>query len=271
LKKENKRVTVIQEPTLSSAEATIAENISEHKGFIIIGFCEVDYKGRANSKLESGDRIVIVKEDGAVLVHRPTDYSPVNWQPPGCLFEMRRVKSSLLLRAVRRKPREVLEISFRRIYTINSLSIIDRGDFYLYASEEDMQKAISMRPGLVEKGLKVTTLEKRIEPGFVDICGIDKKGRLVIIEIKRKTAGKDAALQLSKYVESMKTRTEREIRGILVAPEIAKDVQPLLATLNLEFKPLSPKKCSKILGKSKTTEILDYLEEDSLNKKDWGF
>ena len=262
MRKKGKSVTTIQEPAVANAEMIIMENISKHKGFIIIGLCEVDYKGRASSKLESGDRIVIVKEDGAILVHRPTDYSPVNWQPPGCLFEIRIIKNTLLLRAVRRKPREVLEISFRKIYAINSLNIIDRGEFYLYASEEDMQKAISTNPDLVEKGLKIITLEKKVEPGFVDLCGIDKHGRLVIIEVKRKTAGKDAALQLAKYIEAMKTLTEREMRGILVAPEIAKDVQPLLATLNLEFKPLSPKKCSKILGKRKTAEILDYLKDD---------
>ncbi len=265
MKKETKHVSVVEKPLLEHAESVIRKSLLEHRGLLVIGSCEVDYRGRASSKLEAGDRIVIIKEDGAILVHRPTEYSPVNWQPPGCLFETRRTNEGLSIRAVRRKPREVLEVNFKKIYVINTLNLTDKGVFHLFASEEDMQKAIVLNPSLIEPGLRITSIEKKVEPGFVDLCGLSKEGRLVIIEIKRKTAGKDAAIQLAKYVEAIKPFTEREIRGILAAPNIAKDVQPLLATLKLEFKPLSPKKCAETLNKKRTAKILDYLKTDMQN------
>ncbi|MEM2914145.1 MAG: endonuclease NucS, partial [Candidatus Bathyarchaeia archaeon] len=165
----------------------------------------------------------------------------------------------LVFKAVRQKPREVMTISFDRIYLLFAQSLVDKGEFLLYASEEDMQKAILLQPSLIEEGLRPITYEKKIEPGFIDVYGVDKNGKMVVIEIKRKTAGKEAALQLAKYLESLKTTTTQEIRGILVAPQISKGVQKLLLTLGMEFKPLDPKKCIENLRKTKTRKIEDFF------------
>ncbi|MCW4020249.1 MAG: endonuclease NucS, partial [Candidatus Bathyarchaeota archaeon] len=93
---------------------------------------------------------------------------------------------------------------------------------------------------------------------FIDVYGIDKEGRIVVVELKRKTAGKEAALQLAKYVDSLKNTANREIRGVLVAPQIAKGVQKLLVTLELDFKQLDPKKCAKILRERETKKLFDF-------------
>ena len=123
-----------------------------------------------------------------------------------------------------------------------------------------MQKAIILEPEIIEKGFKPITYEKKIEPGFVDVYGIDKDGKFVVVEIKRKTAGREAALQLAKYVESIKTRVNREVRGILAAPRLAKGAQRLLTILKLDFKPLDPRKCAEILGKPETRKISEFLQ-----------
>jgi hypothetical protein len=107
-----------------------------------------------------------------------------------------------------------------------------------------MQKAIIARPEIVEPGLRVIEYEKRVEPGFVDLYAIDHIGRLVIIEIKRKAAGREAAFQLAKYVKAM---PENNIRGMLVAPSLSKGTQRLILTLGIEFRQLDPKRCAKIL------------------------
>jgi len=108
-------------------------------------------------------------------------------------------------------------------------------------------------PSLIEPRFKVIAFEKPIEPGFVDIYGVDEKGRLVVIEIKRGTAGKTAVFQLEKYLEAIRKVAKREIRGILVAPNIAKGIQPLLTALRIEYKPLSPQQCYSILQKQQAT------------------
>jgi RecB family endonuclease NucS len=223
----------------------------------------VYYFGRASSKLEPGERILMVKEDGSLLVHRSVGYEPVNWQPPGCVFHTQ-VKGSILeIHAVRRKPPESVKVFFDRILMVSALSLTDSGEFALYASEEDMHKALLLEPSLLEEGFTPISYEKKVEPGFVDVYGFDKNGRFVVVEIKRKTAGKEAALQLARYIEAIKSRTNREVRGILVAPNIARDVQRLLETLKLEFKSLNPKKCTEILKKVETRRLETFFNGET--------
>jgi len=256
-----KAVVVLENPSVKEAAEFVGEAVSERKVVVVVGNCWVDYRGRASSRLEAGERIVVVKEDGSVLVHRPVGYEPVNWQPAGCLFQTRVVGDVLQVRAIRRKPSESVRISFDRVYLLSAMSLVDRGEFSLYASEEDMQRAILLEPSILEPDLKPITYEKKVEPGFVDVYGIDRNGRLVVVELKRKTAGRDAALQLAKYVDFVKTMVNREVRGVLVAPRLARGVQRLLATLGLEFKALDPKKCMEVLRRSETRKLAEFFEE----------
>jgi len=98
-----KRTLILENPrTNEETEKTIKEALAQRKTLLLIGNCWVDYKGRASSKLEPGERIVIIKEDGSVLVHRPSGYEAVNWQPPGCIFQSRVKEGVLKIIAVRR-------------------------------------------------------------------------------------------------------------------------------------------------------------------------
>ena len=254
-----KPTSVCDNPTPEDAAKIIEEAISQRKALIIIGSCRVDYQGRASSKLEPGERILIIKEDGSLLVHRSIGYDPVNWQPPGCIFKTSITGNILSIRALRRRPRESLRIHFDKIFLVSVLSLVDKGVFSLHASEEDMQRAILVQPSLVEEGLKLITYEKKVEPGFIDVYGTDKEGRMVVIEIKRKTAGREAVLQLSKYVESIKKTTNRDVRGILAAPSVAKGVQRLLVTLGLDFKRLDPQKCAEVLRKTEGKKLSEFF------------
>jgi len=254
-------ITALINPTVDKAVSLIKDAFFKRQGLLIIGNCWVDYRGRASSKLESGERIAVFKEDGSVLVHRPVGYEPVNWQPSGCIFHVGPVGAILQIKAVRRKPPESVRISFDRVYLVSVLNLVDAGEFALHTSEEDMQKAVLLMPSLVEDGLKPISYEKKVEPGFVDVYCEDKAGRLVIIEIKRKTAGKQAALQLAKYAEALRDMVNKEVRGVLAAPSLGKGVQRLLTTLGLEFKALDPKKCAEVLSKPETKRLAEFFEE----------
>jgi RecB family endonuclease NucS len=261
---EFKTLNVLISPNVVDAANAVKEAISQRKTVIVVGKCWVHYFGRAKSKLEPGERLLIIKEDGSLLVHRSVGYEPVNWQPSGCIFEVQTKDNILEIRAVRRKPAESVRVFFDKIHMVSALTLMDSGGFALYASEEDMQKAILLEPSILEESFKPISFEKRVEPGFVDIYGVDKNGKLVVVEIKRKTAGKEAALQLAKYIDAIKVKANREVRGILAAPAIAKDVQRLLATLGLEFKALNPKKCAEILKRFETRKLEAFFKEEKL-------
>ena len=170
-------------------------------------------------------------------------------------------ENSLEVHAVRQKPRENVKVTFSNVLVVSALSLNDSGEFLLHASEEDMHRAILLKPALLEEGFKPISYEKKVEPGFVDIYGVDKDGKLVVIEVKRKTAGKEAVLQLARYIDAIKEKANRELRGVLVAPSLGKDVQRLLVTMGLEFKALDPKKCAEVLKKAENARLEAFFKE----------
>ena len=257
----SKPLTVLVNPTVDKAEHTAKEALSQHRMLLAVGKCWVHYAGRAKSKLEPGERVLIIKEDGSLLVHRSVGYEPVNWQPPGCIFHTQTKEGLLEIHAVRQKPPESVRVFFERVDLMSALELVDSGEFSLYASEEDMHKAILVKPSLLEEGFNPISYEKKVEPGFVDIYGEDKNGRLVVVEVKRKTAGKQAAIQLAKYVDAIREKADRKVRAILAAPDIAKDVQKLLENLGIEFKRLDPKKCAETLQRAETKKLAEFFSQ----------
>ena len=260
---QQKKLTVLVNPKLTEAAAAIEKALTQRRTLIVAGNCHVHYTGRAKSTLEPGERLLIIKEDGSLLVHRPVGYEPVNWQPAGSVFHVQSKDNALEVHGVRQKPRESVRVTFDAVYMVSALSLADSGDFLLHATEDEMHRAILLKPELFEDGFKPISWEKKVEPGFVDIYGEDKNGKLVIVEVKRKTATKEAALQLAKYIEPIKAKVNRELRGVLVAPSLGKDVQRLLATLGLEFKALDPKKCAEVLRKVENTKLEAFFNENN--------
>lgn len=257
------KLTFLTNPTLTEAAAVIGNAFVQRKTLIVAGKCSVRYLGRAKSTLEPGERLLIIKEDGSLLVHRPVGYEPVNWQPPGSIFHVQTKAEAMEVNAVRQKPRENVRVIFTEVFMVSVLSLVDSGEFSLFASERDMHKAILLKPSLLEEGFKPISYEKKVEPGFVDVYGVDKEGRLVVVEVKRKTVGKNAVLQLSRYIDAIKGKAGRELRGVLVAPSLGKDVQRLLVTLGLEFKALDPKKCADILKKDENMKLETFFKKDN--------
>jgi RecB family endonuclease NucS len=255
-----KTLNVAIKPSIDESLKIMQDSIAKRKTLIVVGACEVEYKGRAESRLGLGERILLIKSDRAVLIHRSTGYEPVNWQPSGCMFHTRSTDNRLIISATNLKTKENLKLTFAKVDLAAQLELKDTSEFVLYSSEEDMQKAIMLNPELVEGGFHPISKEKKTLPGFVDVFGKDKFGKFVVVEIKRRTASKDAVLQLWKYIQTI-DETKQGVRGILVAPRMAKEAGRLLRELNLEFKELSPKKCSKMLGKAGSVKLLRYLNK----------
>lgn len=254
------RQQILPNPSLGEAEKVIKTGISRHKTVIIVGKCSVDYDGRASSKLEPGERIVIFKPDGSALIHRPKDYSPVNWQPSGSIFNTKLVESGLIVRVFRRKENESMVITFTNLQMVSVLDLVDNGEFNLYASEKDMQEAILFKPEILEEGFRPMTKEMAVDPGFIDIIGYDTENTLTVVEIKRIRASKDAVEQLRKYMDVIDMDADRHVRAIIVAPEISDNAKTMLDEYGYEFKQLTPKYCSEILKQKRGTPLTAFFE-----------
>ncbi|MGH3331652.1 MAG: endonuclease NucS, partial [Nocardioidaceae bacterium] len=52
---------------------------------LVIARCQVDYAGRLTAHLPMATRLILVKNDGSVLVHSDGgSYKPLNWMSPPC-------------------------------------------------------------------------------------------------------------------------------------------------------------------------------------------
>lgn len=256
----NNKIACLTHPELAEAAVSIEKALAQRRTLVVAGECRVVYAGRASSTLEYGERLLIVKSDGSLLVHRPVGYEPVNWQPSGSVFHMEVKDGTLEVHGVRQKPRESVKVTFKTILGVTALYLQDSGEFTLHASEDDMHRAILLKPSMLEEGFKPISWEKHVEPGFVDIYGEDKDGNLVIVEVKRKTASKEAALQLAKYIEPIKAKVNKPVRAVLVAPALGKDVQRMLESMGLEFVALDPKECAQVLKKTGNSKLEHFFD-----------
>lgn len=248
------------EPELSEAADVLEKAFRARNFVLVIGNCRVDYEGRASSTLEWGERVTIVKQDGSVLVHRPTEYEPVNWQPPKCVVSVKQTDARLIVSASRSQPRENVSIEFQEIRLLATGALVDTGEFALHVTEEQMKQAILTAPDLVEKGLKPLQQEKSLgEAGFTDIFAEDRNGALVVVEIKRNAASTDAILQLQRYLDTLRKKVNKPLRGVVVAPELRKSAQPLLDSLQLEYVRLAPEKCFGVLKSRKDMKLSQFM------------
>ncbi|MFZ8783558.1 MAG: endonuclease NucS [Desulfurococcaceae archaeon] len=250
--------------SLEELVSMLKSAIARRSLVVVFGECRVDYEGRAASRLEPGERVVIIKRDGALLVHRPDGYSPVNWQPSTATIEVAfKPGIGLLIHAVRDRPREYLTIVFTRVDLVVVGDLVDQGEFTMYLEERDMRDVLVENPWLIEDGLRILEVEKPVGDGYVDIYALDASGRHVLVELKRVTATREAALQLYKYVEAYKKERGETPRGILVAPSFAPTALETLAKLKLEYRYVDLKKLWELLKKksSRRTSLQEFLKK----------
>ena len=240
-------IGVLVSPSLEEAREELIRAFEARKMVVMVADCSVNYSGRTGSQLGRGERLMVFKEDGCVLVHRGRDYQPVNWQPSGCIFQSSIENGRLVVKAIRPTPLESLTITAETMHLLASFHLKDEAEFFLHASEEDMQRAILVEPDIIETGLKIVDFEKKVVPGFVDVYALDREGNTVVIEIKKDPAGFPAIKQLSEYLKHLHATPGRKLRPIIVAPSLAKGTQPVLAKMGIEFKQLALQRAAEVL------------------------
>ncbi len=242
VREQESRTVTHREPTPEVAHETIADGIAREALVTVVGRCTVDYDGRASSRLEAGDRLVVLKPDGAALVHTDEGQQPVNWQPPGCEHEALLEDGKLRLRSLRSTPDERLSITFERLFQVSTFEMSDPEDLALVGTEEDLRQRILEDPDLLEPGFTPLATERDTPAGAVDVYGEDGDGKTVVVELKRRRVGPDAVSQLRRYVDALERdlHADAAIRGILVAPSVTDRAERLLEEHGLEFVALEP-------------------------------
>jgi RecB family endonuclease NucS len=225
------------------------------KGLVVVlaGPCTVSYEGRASSRLGEGERLVIIKRDRSVLVHRPEGYEPVNWQPANSKIDFTTSGEEFQIR-VSNGP-ELLTITFTSPPRIEYFELRDTAVFEMYASEEDMKKAVIARPDLVEEGFKPFVEERPVrKTGRVDLLGVDRHGNILVVEFKKNSATAQDILQLKTYVESLQEEFGNRPRAVIAAPGLTKNARSMLDLHGIEFRCLTPRQCSQVLERMRNLD-----------------
>ncbi|WP_373222086.1 endonuclease NucS [Halorientalis marina] len=235
-------VETLTGPAPATARDRIAAAIDRDAMVTVFGRCTVDYDGRASSRLGPGDRLVVCKPDGTILVHTDEGQQPVNWQPPGCTQEAGLADGRLELHSLRSTPEEELVVTFETVHHVVAYGVTDEEDLSLVGTEEDLRQRILADPDLVEESFTPLSTERETPAGAVDIYGEDERDRPVVVELKRRRVGPDAVGQLSRYVDALSRdlHADAEVRGILVAPSVTDRARGLLAEKGLAFVALEP-------------------------------
>ena len=248
-------VSSLTDPPLEEALTLLETGFKRGEMLTLVGECEVDYEGRAASHLPLGERLVILKPDGTLLVHRDEQRKPVNWQPPGSTHSARIDGDRLIVESARTSPHEEIEIAFEALAQVSLVELDDTSNLALEGSEEDLRQRILADPDLVEPGFQAMATERETAAGAIDIYGEDAHGTPVAVELKRRRVGPDAVGQLTRYVETLERDLYGEsVRGILVAPSVTDRAERLLTAKELEFISLSPTNSSA----SQPTQLSEF-------------
>jgi RecB family endonuclease NucS len=252
-------VSSLTDPACEDALDLLDTGFDRSGMLTLVGECEVEYEGRASSYLGPGERLVILKSDGTLLVHRDEQRTPVNWQPPGCTHDARIENDYLLVESTRTSPHEEVEITFQTLAQVSLLELDDAPDLALEGSEEDLRQRILEEPDILEDGFQPMITERETSAGAVDIYGEDAEGNPTIVELKRRRVGPDAVGQLNRYVAALDRDLPvvRPIRGILVAPSVTDRAEELLATEELEFLSLTTEGTES----SQATRLTEFGDE----------
>ncbi|MGV8169090.1 MAG: endonuclease NucS [Candidatus Nanoarchaeia archaeon] len=219
--------------------------LSANKTMCLFCRCIVSYSGRAEAELEDGDRLIIIKADNSLLVHQPEGNTPINYMKSGSSIELIDMDGAYLLKSENKKLKESLEIFISDVYEFSAYKIEDGKKLTLVGNERDMSDMIKNNPSIISKDFVPLSREEHTKFGFIDVFGHDGKGNLIIIECKRYTAGVSAVQQLRRYVEKiieLKGVRKETVRGILAAPDIAKNAENMLNKWGFTFVKAEPPK-----------------------------
>ena len=190
---------------------------------LVIARCSVDYAGRLSSTLASATRLLIVKADGAVLVHSDAGgYKPLNWMTAPCLL----IEEEGVWR-VSNKAGETMTIRIEEVFADTRHDLgVDPG-LVKDGVERDLQLLLADQCHVLGDGWTLVSREYQTDIGPVDLLCRDHEGAYVAVEIKRR-GEIDGVEQLKRYLERLE-RSLGPVAGVLAAQEFKPQAKVLAA------------------------------------------
>src|SRR3954451_9306384 len=143
---------------------------------LIVARCEVTYSGRLHAFLPESTRLLMLKDDGSVLVHADAGgYKPLNWMTPPTVIEDEGAVVVVRKRAGRSEDR--LEIRLLEVLSDVEHDMGEAAALEKDGVERDLQEALADAPGALGGPLRLERREWPTDVGPVDLmCRDDGDG-----------------------------------------------------------------------------------------------
>ncbi len=185
---------------------------------LIVARCEVDYTGRGSTRMPEGVRLLMIKEDGTVMLWSDgggLSVKPLNWMTPPTTIE--ESDAVIVVRKRAGRTEDCLEIRLAEVLSDVSHEMGEAAGLEKDGVERDLQELLAERPDVLGEDLRLVRREWPTDIGPVDLMCRDGDDAWVAVEVKR-IAGIEAVEQLVRYLERIRLDPARaECRGVLVA------------------------------------------------------
>ena len=202
---------------------------------IVVARCSVDYSGRLNAHLPLATRVLMLKNDGSILIHSDGgSYKPLNWMSPPCMLIVEEPEEDLVASGVRQlwrvshaKTADVLVVSIHELIAEINHDLGEDPGLIKEGVESHLQKLLAEQLEILGEGYSLVRREFMTAIGPVDILVQDDQGRNFAVEIKRR-GEIDGVEQLTRYLELLnRDALLRPVSGIFAAQEIKPQARTL--------------------------------------------
>ena len=195
---------------------------------LVVAKCSVDYAGRLSAHLPLATRVLMLKQDGSLLIHSDGgSYKPLNWMSPPCTLtthepeaDQADVGVTEIWRVTHAKTADMLVVNIYEIYNDVEHELGEDPGLIKNGVEAELQELLAAHIELLGEGYTLVRREYFTAIGPVDILARDENGNSVAVEIKRR-GEIDGVEQLTRYIDCLHADSSLgAIRGIFVAQTI---------------------------------------------------
>ena len=208
---------------------------------LVIARCAVDYSGRLSAHLPLATRLLMLKNDGSILVHSDSgSYKPLNWMNPPCTIVVEEPSAEAaefgvieVWKVQQKKTEDVLKVSIHEIIADVAHELGEDPGLIKDGVETHLQVLLAEQITLVHEEATLVRREYMTAIGPVDILARDSAGSIAV-ELKRR-GDIDGVEQLTRYLELMnRDPLLAPVRGVFAAQEIKPQARKLAEDRGIE-------------------------------------
>ncbi|CAB4888280.1 MAG: endonuclease NucS [Actinobacteria bacterium] len=202
---------------------------------LVVATCSVDYSGRLTAHLPLAKRLLILKQDGSLLVHSDGgSYKPLNWMSAPCFFtehepddESLALGVTLMWRVTHAKTADMLVVSIHDIHGEFDHDLGDEPGLIKDGVEAHLQALLADNIQELGEGFSLIRREYMTAIGPVDILARNADAQTVAVEIKRR-GEIEGVEQLTRYLELLNRDPHlAPVSGVFAAQEIKPQARTL--------------------------------------------